>query len=467
MSGLGKLSLSTYACGSEEISLNLVQAAESQSSTPAMPYPSRKKDNRHDVAIAKTHCIKAKRITKPKRPLNAYNFFFRAERPKILTAMYVSNTAKKSAPKDSKNILFAKVGRELSMKWSSLSQSELAKYKDLAAKDLERYHDEKKLWDAYQHDESAKSSVYVSAATAPSSDITSRELAPEAENLTPEKFQQQPQLPQNPPRQEDMIAPSVMAASPHSIISSFPPTLIQHSLANSSTEAFPSSAGLQLSENDIIRQSVSFNWDMEGLSRAYIQQLVQRQIQPLSTQAPKQPLHGCETSNPVTAWSDPSIPCTFTPSSHLCTRAFPSLSQSSLLQRLLMEEYPSASRRSYHEMMQMPNMDISTIFQDTNSLLQNRRPPLQLGHPQQQSVAAGSDIRALLHMYCMQGQQQQIQQQLQQQRQRLQPPDVARYFRVQMHRPEFSLLPSQLTENMFINQQQGFPPTPDPSSSHQ
>jgi len=77
-----------------------------------------------------------KKISKPKRPLNAYNFFFRDERSRI---------------EDSK-IAFEELGRRVSQQWKKVSPNTRAKYQAIADQDRVRYEKEKVLYLQYQRD---------------------------------------------------------------------------------------------------------------------------------------------------------------------------------------------------------------------------------------------------------------------------------------------------------------------------
>lgn len=77
-----------------------------------------------------------KKISKPKRPLNAYNFFFRDERSRM---------------EDSK-IAFEELGRRVSQQWKKVSPTTRAKYQAVADQDRVRYEKEKVLYLQYQRD---------------------------------------------------------------------------------------------------------------------------------------------------------------------------------------------------------------------------------------------------------------------------------------------------------------------------
>mmetsp|Transcript_26063 Transcript_26063/g.55009 ORF Transcript_26063/g.55009 Transcript_26063/m.55009 type:complete len:474 (-) Transcript_26063:309-1730(-) len=72
-------------------------------------------------------------LAKPKRPMSAYNFFFKAERAKIL-----ADTS------DGNGTSFEDIGRIIGQRWKNIEGDELAKYKEMAKKDNERYRDQMK-----------------------------------------------------------------------------------------------------------------------------------------------------------------------------------------------------------------------------------------------------------------------------------------------------------------------------------
>ena len=80
---------------------------------------------------------------KPKRPLSAYNAFFREERAKLLAALEETQTGdfQKNA-----RIGFEDLGKEIGKRWRELPASRLDYYKDIAKQDSVRYQRELHKW---------------------------------------------------------------------------------------------------------------------------------------------------------------------------------------------------------------------------------------------------------------------------------------------------------------------------------
>jgi HMG-box domain len=82
---------------------------------------------------------------KPKRPLSAYNFFFKMERAKILQE--IPDVAKERKPRRSHGkIGFKELATRISSKWKSLSMEERAPFDEMAAANKESYLKAKIEW---------------------------------------------------------------------------------------------------------------------------------------------------------------------------------------------------------------------------------------------------------------------------------------------------------------------------------
>jgi len=99
---------------------------------------------------------KSNRVKKPKdmprRPLSAYNIFFREERERMLKEhMEAAKAARgdddNDEPLPGPKIGFENMAKTIGKRWKALSEDELARYKELAKEDMERYKVER---DSYQ-----------------------------------------------------------------------------------------------------------------------------------------------------------------------------------------------------------------------------------------------------------------------------------------------------------------------------
>mmetsp|Transcript_32786 Transcript_32786/g.55492 ORF Transcript_32786/g.55492 Transcript_32786/m.55492 type:complete len:470 (-) Transcript_32786:1446-2855(-) len=92
------------------------------------------------MAKTKTGGKKKGVLAKPKRPMSAYNFFFREERANILS----ESTKKTEEGEAAEPTSFEDIGRIIGQRWRAIDPDELAKYKEMAKKDSDRYRDEMK-----------------------------------------------------------------------------------------------------------------------------------------------------------------------------------------------------------------------------------------------------------------------------------------------------------------------------------
>ncbi|KAL7463592.1 hypothetical protein ACHAXS_003946 [Conticribra weissflogii] len=111
--------------------------------------------------------LKKKVKGKPKRPLSAYNLFFKEERERILKSIPGSDKKKKrrskcnkdngkevngeEADNKGKKIPHGKIGFEnlaklIGKRWQELEPDRVAKYKALADKDMKRYKEEMEIF---------------------------------------------------------------------------------------------------------------------------------------------------------------------------------------------------------------------------------------------------------------------------------------------------------------------------------
>lgn len=127
----------------------VARLSESTSSSLKKETPAKKKNK-----IVKPAKVPAKFRTKrpsgtPKRPLSAYNYFFREQRNLMLEerSRQKETGTLPELPVDpsgnqKKSSLFAMMGKMIAKRWKELATDEHAKYKDLANEDLKRYRTE-------------------------------------------------------------------------------------------------------------------------------------------------------------------------------------------------------------------------------------------------------------------------------------------------------------------------------------
>ena len=103
---------------------------------------------------------------KPKRPLSAYNFFFKEERARILKVVlaedpkdvdnepgsdgYLNEDMLTKLRKEGGKVSFEEMGKLIGQRWKSLDPKLLTKYTKLAAEDTERYKKEMQSYNSRQ-----------------------------------------------------------------------------------------------------------------------------------------------------------------------------------------------------------------------------------------------------------------------------------------------------------------------------
>lgn len=130
----------------------LTQALPLSSSFPLQPRPKPEKKRPTD---------------KPRRPMSAYNFFFREQRPKVLREAEAAGLILPagSTRREQKSALFSDVGRRVADKWRAISKAELDVYKKMADGDMARYHKEKSEYELEQVRQRHLESAYASCAS--------------------------------------------------------------------------------------------------------------------------------------------------------------------------------------------------------------------------------------------------------------------------------------------------------------
>jgi len=132
---------------------------------------------------------KKKPKDKPKRPLSAYNFFFKEEREKILKVVqaedpekvdndpesgdYIDEETLKRLRKEGGKVSFEEMGKLIGQRWKQIDPDRLAKYSEMASEDTERYKKEMQTYNGRQEakmrSEALKPSPAVSAGDGKSS----------------------------------------------------------------------------------------------------------------------------------------------------------------------------------------------------------------------------------------------------------------------------------------------------------
>jgi len=109
---------------------------------------------------------KKKPKDKPKRPLSAYNFFFKEEREKIIKVVLADDPSSvKQDPEDDGyldletigrlkkedgKVSFEEMGKIVGQRWKNIDPDRLAKYSELASEDTERYKTEMQEYNGRQ-----------------------------------------------------------------------------------------------------------------------------------------------------------------------------------------------------------------------------------------------------------------------------------------------------------------------------
>lgn len=109
---------------------------------------------------------KKKPKDKPKRPLSAYNFFFKEEREKILKVVLAEDPVKvgnepgaddfldeeaiNRLKKEGGKVSFEEMGKIIGQRWKNIDPDRLATYSEMAGEDTERYKNEMQIYNGRQ-----------------------------------------------------------------------------------------------------------------------------------------------------------------------------------------------------------------------------------------------------------------------------------------------------------------------------
>lgn len=118
------------------------------------------------VSSAVKRPTKKKPKDKPKRPLSAYNFFFKEEREKILKVVLAEDPAKLQEnpeahdfldeaaigrlKKEGGKVSFEEMGKIIGQRWKNIDPDRLSTYSEMASEDTERYKTEMQAYNCRQ-----------------------------------------------------------------------------------------------------------------------------------------------------------------------------------------------------------------------------------------------------------------------------------------------------------------------------
>ncbi|CAB9521667.1 high mobility group [Seminavis robusta] len=137
---------------------------------------------RDKIPAAIKRPTKKKPKDKPKRPLSAYNYFFKEERQKILKYVlaedpsvvendpnsddYIDDAMFKRLKKEGNKVSFDEMGKIIGARWKNIDPDRLAKYSELASEDAERYKKEMKSYNSRQEAKMRSEAVKPPSSTA-------------------------------------------------------------------------------------------------------------------------------------------------------------------------------------------------------------------------------------------------------------------------------------------------------------
>lgn len=156
--------------------------------------------NRDKIPASLKRPTKKKPKDKPKRPLSAYNYFFKEERQKILKVVlaedpskvendpksedYIDDATFGRLKKEGNKVSFDEMGKIIGQRWKNIDPDRLAKYSELASEDAERYKKEMKSYNSRQ-EAKMRSEAVRPPASSPAYSTPSRSAATRPEMGTP------------------------------------------------------------------------------------------------------------------------------------------------------------------------------------------------------------------------------------------------------------------------------------------
>jgi len=136
-------------------------SATKKGDAPALPAKSKEK-----LPASSKRPTRKKPKDKPKRPLSAYNFFFKEEREKILKIVlaedpktvendpesedFINDEMMERLKKEGGKVSFEEMGKLIGQRWKNIDPDRLSKYSELAAEDTERYKKEMQSYNGRQ-----------------------------------------------------------------------------------------------------------------------------------------------------------------------------------------------------------------------------------------------------------------------------------------------------------------------------
>lgn len=138
--------------------------------------------NKDKIPVGK-RATRKKPKDKPKRPLSAYNYFFKEEREKILKILsaddpykveqdptsqdFLSEAQITSLRKEGNKVSFEQMGKIIGARWKNIDPDRLAKFSEMASEDTERYKKEMQSYNGRQEakmrSEALKPQAYASS----------------------------------------------------------------------------------------------------------------------------------------------------------------------------------------------------------------------------------------------------------------------------------------------------------------